>query len=97
MKQLDDHTKDTVKIVSEKEVEKGAKLTATHRPHAGHTLFKCDLKNGEVTPEPVIKEIDIHKNTVARVVQKDGFIYTFALNHKNAVKRFTKFLKANVK
>jgi len=98
MKELEPIQKDTVEIVAQTKQEKKETLIGSIRPHQNHSLFEYNIQSGEISLAK-FTESDIHFNggdvgqIKKKVIIKEGFIYTSALNTKNAKKKIAKLLK----
>ena len=106
MKELGVNTesKDQIKNVRQKEVEKQQKQVGQLKPHKGHTVFEYNVLTGELVPaviEDVISVQKHHKDLPPtkhrKIIVKEGCVYVSALNIKNAVKKLAKYYGNKIK
>lgn len=98
MKELENITADKTKVSEERPVRKEKKFLGSMKKHPGHKLYQLELSNGEITLAQFEQsEYHIGGGTHHKLLFKDGFIYTTALNKKNAEKKFIKIVKSVAK
>lgn len=104
MKETEIKQKDDIKIVSEHQIEKQLKFVGDMFIRPNQRCFEYNPQTGEVTlakiectlnPFAKGKTIDIYSGTTQgenrfeqKVITKDGFLYTVALNKNNAKRKF---------
>jgi len=91
--QIEPVVKDQIKIVAQKEVDKKQKYVGKIRVIKGLTMYKLNLKTGHITKvqfDSAVIDINNPYKIKKKMIQEPGFIYTQALNDKNAKRKFTK-------
>jgi hypothetical protein len=70
------------------QVEKEKKLIAKLIKKPNMTVFRACLKSGDVSKAPMELIVNHEGNNTHMVHVEEGFLYCYALNSKNAVKKF---------
>lgn len=109
MKEIERQSKDEIREERQVPVEKKKEYKYSLRPYAGQYIWQLELATGYVTKAKTVDTvvmcdnidlgfIDIpNKDGVAvkkELVEKPGFLYIRAINKKNAVRKFTKYLES---
>ena len=80
--------KDTINIVSQKQIEKQLKHIGTQRLRPGHTCFKINNATNEVMPAKKESTANMNGGVKHKIVVEEGYSYVTALNAKNALRKF---------
>jgi isopentenyl diphosphate isomerase/L-lactate dehydrogenase-like FMN-dependent dehydrogenase len=93
---------DKIKVEASKQQQKETqkKLLATIRPHKGHTLYEINVLTGD-TVEAEFEQVNAHFGEVGtkvrkQVITKENCFYISALNKKNAILKFHRFMKKKI-
>lgn len=98
MKEIELPKNDKTEMAVIKPINK-TKFLARIRPHKGHTCYSLNINTGDITVAE-FESIDIqfnydHKKTegvTKRLIVQESCVYVTALNTKNAIKKFKKYL-----
>lgn len=98
MNGLDPIEKDSDKIVHEAKQKKEYKFIGSiKKPHAGMILFKCNVDTHEISEVEIQRKayLDTNGRSVikSRAMYVDKHIYMWAINQKNAKKKYLKYNK----
>lgn len=96
MKETEITTKDQVKIVNKKEVEKQLKYLGSMAPNPSHTMFEYEVEANVLRKAKFVKEaanfVEVQTGKkvgkVKRIDVKDNCLYVSKLNAKAAIKFF---------
>ena len=96
MKETEITTKDQVKIVNEKEVEKQLKYLGSMNPNPSHTMFEYEVEANVLRKAKFVEdaanfvELATSKKVgkIKRIDVKDNCLYVSKLNAKAAIKFF---------
>jgi hypothetical protein len=99
MKEIEQKTKDNVKIVNQAEVKKKAKFFWSLRPNKGQKVFELDLET-RIVSLATFQEVSIvttgklrDRGVHKKLVMKDNCVYNVALNLENSKRKFLNTLK----
>jgi hypothetical protein len=81
-------TKYEVNVKKEVQEERTLKYIGTKKQHENHTLFKIDIKTGEVSGANYVKKPWIFNGeNKLEILIEEGYEYVSALNEQNALKK----------